>query len=344
MIIEFRPTPNWWYQRHGLLFDRELYANVRRYKEQADRMERLLYERFGDIGLGQAHPNICPQVIDPEMIGLADVLGIPVHYYEAQTPQVDQARIDDEAMNRYEVPDFEKNEAFRRICRQVKEVKERYGLTPPVYTGSTGVLNLAVKMRGWENLSVDFFEQPERLKKFLGKLCDTIFRWSVLCRQAGHTPPDAFFATAHCCVPLVSLDIYRRFLLEHDLKLATLAPKFCIHQDLALDTILDEYAKIPNIARLNGRWDTNWEKLRRLFPKVDMVIFYGMERFKELNSAHDVYQDVLRVLRPTGFPPKQLILRLSQIEHNVSDELVRAAFRASRDWKKTCPKYQKGKI
>ena len=57
-----------------------------------------------------------------------------------------------------------------------------------------------------------------------------------------------------------------------------------------------------------------------------------MDRFRELDSAESVYRDVRRVLRATGLPGRQVILRLSNIESDVPDERIRAAFRAGRDW------------
>ena len=47
-------------------------------KEQADRVSRLLYERFGDLGLGRKEPNEFPAVVDGNGVVLANNLGLLV--------------------------------------------------------------------------------------------------------------------------------------------------------------------------------------------------------------------------------------------------------------------------
>ena len=44
--------PNWWYKNYGLTFDRGFFYDPTRRVNQEKQMRELLYERFGDLGLG----------------------------------------------------------------------------------------------------------------------------------------------------------------------------------------------------------------------------------------------------------------------------------------------------
>ena len=44
--------PNWWHKNYGLTFDRDFFYDPTRRVNQEQQMRQLLYERFGDLGLG----------------------------------------------------------------------------------------------------------------------------------------------------------------------------------------------------------------------------------------------------------------------------------------------------
>ncbi|MFQ5855471.1 MAG: hypothetical protein ACE5LU_07520 [Anaerolineae bacterium] len=83
--------PNWWHKNYGLSFDRDFFYDPKRRVWQEQRMRQLLYDRFGDLGLGQKNAPRRP-IVGPILMGsgyiVQDILGCEVKYQEAGNPQV----------------------------------------------------------------------------------------------------------------------------------------------------------------------------------------------------------------------------------------------------------------
>ena len=60
--------PNWWYKNYGLTFDRSFFYDPTRRVNQERQMRALLYERFGDLGLGCQNAPRRP-IIGPVILG-----------------------------------------------------------------------------------------------------------------------------------------------------------------------------------------------------------------------------------------------------------------------------------
>ncbi len=45
--------PSWWHRHAGIDFDEGFFYDARRRVEDERRMDQVLYERFGDLGLGE---------------------------------------------------------------------------------------------------------------------------------------------------------------------------------------------------------------------------------------------------------------------------------------------------
>ena len=55
--------PSWWNKNVGISFDESFfYDPIRRVKDER-LMEQVLYERFGDLGLGEDHLKDLPQIV-----------------------------------------------------------------------------------------------------------------------------------------------------------------------------------------------------------------------------------------------------------------------------------------
>ena len=91
MIESYLPVdvvfhPNWWHQNYGLSFDRDFFYDPERRVWQEQRMRHLLYERFGDLGLGQKDAPRRP-IVGPILMGsgyiVQEILGCEVKYHES---------------------------------------------------------------------------------------------------------------------------------------------------------------------------------------------------------------------------------------------------------------------
>src|SRR5512133_2097299 len=60
--IEFVFNPNWWHQTAGICFDAPFYLDPDLRIENDVLMRRVLHQRFGAIGLGEANPQPRPVI------------------------------------------------------------------------------------------------------------------------------------------------------------------------------------------------------------------------------------------------------------------------------------------
>ena len=74
--------PNWWNKNYDLSFDRDFYYEPKRRARQEQQMRQLLYERFGDIGLGKKDAPRRP-IVGPILMGsgyiVQEILGCEIH-------------------------------------------------------------------------------------------------------------------------------------------------------------------------------------------------------------------------------------------------------------------------
>ena len=77
--VELVFNPNWWYQTAGISFDEAFYCDAETRIQNDVTMRRVLYERYGDLGLGEPDPLPRP------IIGSLHVAGGFVQHVSANT-------------------------------------------------------------------------------------------------------------------------------------------------------------------------------------------------------------------------------------------------------------------
>ncbi len=114
--------PSWWHAAAKIDFSRRFWDDPE-YRIQADiQMRKVLFEKFGQYGLGTENPQPRPLLgSDQTACGFlfSEMLGCEVRYEPDNSPQVICANLDDDACFSLKVPDFDKNEAWQRMERQL---------------------------------------------------------------------------------------------------------------------------------------------------------------------------------------------------------------------------------
>ena len=67
--VELVFNPNWWYQTTGVSFDEAFYFDPQVRIENDVLMRRVLYERFGMMGMGEADPQPRPIIGSQHVAG-----------------------------------------------------------------------------------------------------------------------------------------------------------------------------------------------------------------------------------------------------------------------------------
>jgi hypothetical protein len=268
--------PSWWHRHAGISFDEDFFYNPTRRVEDERKMERVLYERFGDLGLGEDSERVLP-VIGPvhNAAGylLSEMLGCRVEYEEDAPPQVIPAHKDDLALD---VEAAFAGPAFSRLRGLVEALKKTHGrVTGDVNWG--GILNLALDVRG-QDIFLDMLDRPDKVRAFFGRIAEVIERFTgYVERETGTTsisvnrtvrhirPP--VFLHSECALTMISTEYYASFILPFDSGWSQRHRPFGIHYcGSDPHRFADVFAKIPHLDFLDVGWGGDLAILRSTLP------------------------------------------------------------------------------
>ncbi|MGM9714454.1 MAG: hypothetical protein ACI3Y5_10155 [Prevotella sp.] len=278
--IVFHPV--WWHENAGISFDESFFYNPSRRVEDEQKMERVLYERFGSLGLGADYATSLPQIGAVHLASgflLSEMLGCRVEYYEDAPPQVICAHRD--TLDIDEAEAF-RSPAFRRLVELVDTLKARYGyVVGDINWG--GVLNIAIDIRG-EEIFTDMLTHPAETSVFFSKIASVIdkFVWYVqantgtssisvnrIARHFSH--PVAIHS--ECSHTMISDADYRRFLLPIDQEWSRRHKPYGIHYcGRDPHRMASAFADIERLAFLDVGWGGDVRLVRESLPETFLSI------------------------------------------------------------------------
>jgi hypothetical protein len=108
--------PSWWHENCGIEFNKEFFFDPSLRVECERMMEQYLYDRFGDIGLGEK--NAVPRpVVGPVHLAAGFItsmlLGCDVMFHKNASPDVISRNMSDEEVMALTVPDISKKQGNR---------------------------------------------------------------------------------------------------------------------------------------------------------------------------------------------------------------------------------------
>jgi uroporphyrinogen-III decarboxylase len=232
--------PDWFYEQYGISFGREYYFDPEIRVETRMEIDRRLYERFGDVGLGDPNPKPRP-LITFGMVMLPSIFGCEIVYADAALPWAMPLNLSEDEIMKLEVPDIFNSYPMTEMIRQIDYLKDKYGkVVGDINT--TGIQNLALKIRG-DQLYVDFFENPELCHHLL-KICTEciirLFKFNYKTTGTGAvdvTPmcDPKLFVFPNCTAEQISLDTYEKFILYYDNQVADVCHPIGIHHCGSVD-------------------------------------------------------------------------------------------------------------
>ncbi len=171
-------APSWWHKHAGISFDEDFFYHPVQRVECEQKMEQVLYERWGQFGLGKDRDKPLPQVGAVHLASgflIQEMLGCQVQYKEDGPPQVIGANSETLELD---VDNAFSSPACRRFEQLLESLKEKHGyLVGDVNWG--GVLNVAMDLRG-ENLFLDMADKPDQVLQFFNKLQAVLERFTAV--------------------------------------------------------------------------------------------------------------------------------------------------------------------
>lgn len=253
--------PSWFHRHAGVSFGRRFHADAA-YRVEADRsMRRALWERFPELPLGERDPAPRP-VLWTDLLAsgylFSAMSGCDIRFYDDAPPEVQCARMDETAVGRLSVEDALATGWWRDTLAQCAYLESAYGRVLPC-VNLQGVQNIALDLRG-EALFFDYADDPALADRLLSFCAALMARCGGALRRLSpnvshgvtgvlrYVAPDVYLHS-NCTVEMISLAVYERFLLPHDVTLSRMFTPYGVHHcGQTMEHVAAVYAKIPGLA------------------------------------------------------------------------------------------------
>lgn len=328
--------PDWWYANYGISFGREYYHNPDYRVEAGMKQRKALYERFGDVGLGEKDPQPRPTVTYG-MVMLPAVFGCEIVFEDGALPWAMPLNLSKEECDQLSRPDLSQVSPMKEMLEQMEYLKGKYGhVVGDINT--TGVQNLALKLRG-DELYIDYFEDPEFAHRLLQFCTECILDlWNLVYPITGSGAVDvtpmcdpSIYVIPNCTVEQISGDTYEEFGLPYDNYLAERCKPFGIHHCGSLDPVVKPYAKVKNLVFVEAGFGTDFKGAREILgPDVAFNARISPVLMKK-GSVDEVIATVKDAI-DQGAPLHNFSIDTVGLTNGVPDENVKAARRTAMDY------------
>ncbi|MBI5583191.1 MAG: dihydropteroate synthase [Deltaproteobacteria bacterium] len=339
--------PDWWNKHYGISYDRQYYFDPETRIAARQEMDHRLYERFGDIGLGDPDPKPKP-FITFGMVLLPAVFGCEIVFKKDALPWALPLNLSDEQVWKLAVPDIVAAYPLTEVMKQIEYLRGKYGrVVGDINT--TGVQNLALKLRG-EQLYFDYFEKPDLCHHLLAVCTEAIIRlfWLIY-KITGTGALDVtpmcdprLFVLPNCTVEQISLATYEKFNLPYDNRVAKVCHPLGIHHCGSVNQVLDGYAQVRHLKFLEIGFGSDVRRTREVLgPKVAVNARINPVLMKN-GDPEDVSREVRRLI-DQGRPLENFSIDTVGLTYGTPDENVRAARRTAAEYGKIMKEEQRKK-
>jgi methanogenic corrinoid protein MtbC1/uroporphyrinogen-III decarboxylase len=330
--------PDWFHKHYGISFGREYYFDAETRIETRMEIEKRLYERFGDVGLGDPDPQPKP-LITFGMVMLPAVFGCEIIFKDDALPWAMPLNLSEDEVMNIEVPDIFNSYPMTEMTKQIEYLQDKYGkVVGDINT--TGVQNLALKIRG-DQLYIDFFENPELCRHLL-KICAEcviqLFKFNKKTTGTGAvdvTPmcDPTLYVIPNCTAEQISLATYEEFVLEYDNQVADACHPLGIHHCGSVDEVLEGYAKVHHLEFIEIGFGSDVKKTREVFgPDVAVNARISPVLMKN-GTPQEVISEVRRLI-DCGAPLQNFSIDTVGLTYGTPDENVKAALKTVKEYGK----------
>jgi len=345
MLVDPRPLlpvdvifhPDWWHTHYGLDFGPAFHFDPQARVESERRMRQALYDRFGDLGLGEAQARPRP-VVGPVHLAIGFVvqamLGCEVRFAPNAAPWVLCAELDEDQVWALEVPDLETTSPMRETIAMMDALEAEFGYVEGDIPWD-GVQNVALDLRG-QQLFLDYYDRPDMVRHLFDVIARTIVLVAGYVRRRTGTSSislNRIVASidprlnlhSNCSVQMISRRTYEQHLLPFECWLAERLQPYGIHHcGDSLQRVAQAYARVPGLAYVDVGWGSDVAACRRALPDVVFSLRLNPVRLRAQTPA-EVRNDVEQLLGAAG-PLDKAALCCVAMDAATPDENVRAIF------------------
>ena len=275
-------APSWWHRHAGINFDEDFFYHPLKRVEAEQKMEKTLYQHWGQFGIGHKNPESKPVIGAVHLAAgflIQEMTGCQVDYSADAPPQVIPAKGEDLSI---EIESPFESPAFRRFEKMLESLKRQFGyLTGDV--NWSGVLNLGLDLRG-EPLFMDMFDQPGQVHEFFSKIQHILSTFTAyIYKQTGSTSISVnrligelkkpIFLHSECTHTMISEGDYRKYLMPIDIQWSQRMRPYGIHHcGPDAHRFAACYREIPHLDFLDVGWGSDVKRLRSCLPNTFLNI------------------------------------------------------------------------
>ncbi len=343
--VELILNPNWWNHAAGITFDEPFYLNAETRIQNDVTMRRVLHERFGHMGLGERDPQPRPVIGSLYVAGgfvIPALLGAEIKFAPAAAPQPLPVHLNSQQIETLEKPGFRELWPMREIIEDMDKLEAQFG--PGTLVGdlnTDGLLNTAYHFCG-QDLFLDFYEAPERVRRLLEMIGELIVDVALYIRSrtgscsisvnpmVGRVDP-AMFLHGNCSVQMIAPSSYRAMQLPVEMRMAERIQPYGIHHcGENMHQIAPVYAELPAVFFDVG-WGSDVALCRRALPGAFLNLRLSPIRMLQCTPA-EIAADTEKLLRAAG-PLENVGVCCINMDRGTPDENIFAMFDVVRRYR-----------
>lgn len=335
--------PSWWYRHAGIPFDEDFFYHPRRRVEAEQKMEQLLYEKFGEFGLGANRMDKLPEIGAVHNAAgylISEMLGCRVEYHADSAPQVIPAGMENmkvDPRSAFSSP------AFRKVEKLIDGLKKKHGYVQGDINWG-GILNIALDLSG-EKVLTDLFLSPEETKVQFNKIAEVIEKFvggiaaetkttSISVNRNIRNIRKPVFLHSECSHTMISEDQYEEFLLPADLAWSMKFRPFGIHYcGKDPHRFAGQFAKIGNLDFLDVGWGGDLKILRKHLPYTFLNIRLDPVTLNNY-SEEELISTINTLVHDSGNPYLTGLCCIN-MDDKTEDSKVATIFRAAESLRKS---------
>ena len=321
--IDITFAPCWWHEQYGMDFSESYWLDPVARAERSMEQKKLLYGRFGDVGLGEKEPAPKAGIDAYGDRFMAALWGCQITYQADQAPAAIVLPDAREKMENLRMPDIYESPVVKRAFAEASVLKERYGNCDGSINFG-GPLNNAVSVFG-EDILAACVAEPRLARDVLQIMAETILTVhdNVTCRINGVEVSEGRESggIGNCPVCMISPETYREVILPVDGWLRKQFRSFFLHHCGVFHPYAEAYKPLmPDLLDIGG--GTDLCAARKTYPETEMSLEIRASHLIG-NSREEIDRMVAKMVRDAR--PSELIayMWVADAGPELTDETVR---------------------
>lgn len=310
--VEVIFNPAWWYHNCGIEFGRDFFFNPALRVESELKMRNYLYERYGDLGLGDKE-NIKRPVIGPVHLAagfmMSELFGCDVIFHKDAPPDVICRNLNVDEVLKLKAPSFQNSVPMNGLIELMNELESKFGYLEGDINWS-GIQNIALDVRG-SDLFIDYYENPDIVRNLFDVISSTLINVVQYMRRRTGTsslsvnPSVGKFSSSinlhsNCSVTMISPKIYEEHLLVFENHLSACLQPYGIHHcGSNMQYFAEEYGKVNDVCFFDVGWGSDVAICRQHLPYVFFNLRLSPVKLLSC-SENEVEEDVIRLVTMNG--------------------------------------------